>query len=60
MTPSSGSVGLEVRQSDFSYLASLEAPVFDVLGTGGQLYAAIYAGLGQFRVKLQDKAILVA
>ena len=43
-----------VRQSEFSYLASLESPAFDVLGTGGQLYGAIYKGLGRFRVKLGD------
>ena len=54
VAPGAGVSGFEVRQSEFSYLASLEAPVFDMLGTGGQLYAAIYAGLAQFRVKLQD------
>jgi len=46
--------GFEVRQSELSYLASFDVPVFDVLGKGGQLYAAIYSGLAQFRVKLQD------
>lgn len=46
--------GLEVRHSEFSYLASLESPAFEVLGTGGQLYAGIYAGLARFRVKLAD------
>jgi len=46
--------GLEIRQSEFSYSASLGAPAFEVLGTGGKLFAAIYAGLSRFRVKLQD------
>ncbi len=54
MALGAGVSGFEVRQSEFSYLASFEMPVFDVLGTGGQLYAAIYAGFARFRVKLQD------
>jgi hypothetical protein len=45
---------LEIRQSEFTYSASLRAPVFEILGTGGKLFAAIYAGLSRFRVKLQD------
>ena len=54
MTSSVGLGGLEIRQSEFSYSASLSAPVFEILGTGGKLFAAIYAGLSRFRVKLQD------
>lgn len=49
-----GTTELEVRQSEFSYLATLESPVFDVLCRGGQLYGAIFAGLNRFGVKLQD------
>lgn len=54
MAPGPEVSSFEIRHSEFSYLASLDAPVFHILGTGGQLYAAIYAGLARFRVKLQD------
>lgn len=54
MASSVGVSGLEIHQSEFSYSASLVAPIFEILGTGGKLFAAIYAGLSRFRVKLQD------
>lgn len=54
MASDAGEIGLQVRQSEFSYIASLVAPAFDVLAVPGQLFGAIYSGLAPFGVKLTE------
>lgn len=54
MTGTKGLIRFQVERGDLHYLASLEAPMFDLLGIGQRLYSAIYKSLAPYDLKLAD------